>query len=46
MAYSYEIIKKLIGVTKNKNMLTVILVITGIACFGLSYKSINFFDKI
>lgn len=32
--------------SKKKNMLTLILIIAGTTCFGLFYKSIDFFEKI
>jgi len=31
---------------KNTDMLTVILLLAGVACFALFFKSIDFFDKI
>lgn len=32
--------------TKQKAMLTIILVLAGLACFALFFKAIDFFDKI
>lgn len=47
MAYRKETIKRILYVElKKKNMLALILVIAGIACFGLFYKTIDFFEKI
>lgn len=47
MVYICKTNKTIIGITlKKKNMIMVLLVITGVACFGLLYKCIDFFDKI
>lgn len=43
----WEIDERRMSVNKKlKNMITSILVVAGLACFGLLYKAIDFFEKM